>query len=117
MAAQQYRAASTLVLLRHGQSEWNLANLFTGWHDVALTEQGRGEAKEAGKLLKAEGVEFDATFTSLLKRAITTQNIALEEMDRQWYPVTRSWRLNERHYGALQGLNKAETTEKYGEAQ
>ena len=111
------RFASTLVLLRHGQSEWNLANLFTGWHDVNLTDQGRAEAREAGKLLKEEGLEFDATFTSLLKRAISTQNIALEEMDRQWYPVTRTWRLNERHYGALQGLNKTETVQKYGEEQ
>jgi 2,3-bisphosphoglycerate-dependent phosphoglycerate mutase len=84
---------------------------------VNLTDQGRAEAREAGKLLKEEGLEFDATFTSLLKRAISTQNIALEEMDRQWYPVTRTWRLNERHYGALQGLNKTETVQKYGEEQ
>jgi 2,3-bisphosphoglycerate-dependent phosphoglycerate mutase len=103
-----------LVLLRHGQSTWNLENLFTGWVDVDLTEQGRAEARAAGQLLKAEGFEFQLTFTSVLKRAIRTLWIALDEMDRMWLPVERSWRLNERHYGALQGLNKAETVAKYG---
>jgi 2,3-bisphosphoglycerate-dependent phosphoglycerate mutase len=103
-----------LVLLRHGQSTWNLENLFTGWVDVDLTEQGRNEARAAGSLLKQEGFEFQQVFTSVLKRAIRTMWIALDEMDRMWLPVERSWRLNERHYGALQGLNKAETVAKYG---
>ena len=106
-----------LVLLRHGESVWNKENLFTGWTDVDLSEQGRGEAREAGQLLKSEGYSFDVAFTSVLKRAIRTQWIALDEMDRMWVPVTGDWRLNERHYGALQGLNKAETAAKYGEAQ
>jgi 2,3-bisphosphoglycerate-dependent phosphoglycerate mutase len=106
--------AGQLVLLRHGQSTWNLENLFTGWVDVDLTEQGRNEARAAGKLLKEEGFEFQQVFTSVLKRAIRTMWIALDEMDRMWLPVERSWRLNERHYGALQGLNKSETVEKYG---
>ena len=106
-----------LVLLRHGQSQWNLENRFTGWHDVDITEQGAAEAKLAGELLKAEGFEFDLVFTSVLKRAIRTMWTVLDELDQMWVPVTRSWRLNERHYGALQGLNKAETTEKYGEEQ
>jgi 2,3-bisphosphoglycerate-dependent phosphoglycerate mutase len=106
-----------LVLLRHGQSTWNLENLFTGWVDVDLTEQGRNEARAAGSLLKQEGFEFQQVFTSVLKRAIRTMWIALDEMDRMWLPVERSWRLNERHYGALQGLNKAETVEKYGAEQ
>ena len=106
-----------LVLLRHGQSTWNLENLFTGWVDVDLTEQGRNEARAAGKLLKQEGFEFQQVFTSVLKRAIRTMWIALDEMDRMWLPVERSWRLNERHYGALQGLNKSETVEKYGAEQ
>ena len=109
--------AHKLVLLRHGQSEWNKSNQFTGWVDVDLTEKGRTEAQSAGQLLKKEGFEFDQIFTSVLKRAIRTLWIALDEMDRMWLPVERSWRLNERHYGALQGLNKAETTEKYGEEQ
>jgi 2,3-bisphosphoglycerate-dependent phosphoglycerate mutase len=106
-----------LVLLRHGQSQWNLENLFTGWTDVDLTEKGREEAKESGRLIKAEGIELDRCFTSVLKRAIRTLWIALDEMDLMWLPVERSWRLNEKHYGALQGLNKAETLQKYGEEQ
>lgn len=106
-----------LVLLRHGQSTWNLDNLFTGWVDVDLTEQGRHEARAAGRLLKAEGFEFQLTFTSMLKRAIRTLWIALDEMDRLWLPEERSWRLNERHYGALQGLNKSATVAKYGAEQ
>jgi 2,3-bisphosphoglycerate-dependent phosphoglycerate mutase len=106
-----------LVLLRHGQSEWNVANLFTGWHDVDLTELGRQEARSAGRELKATGIRFDYCYTSLLKRAIRTLWIALDEMDRMWLPVEKSWRLNERHYGALQGLDKAQTVEKHGEAQ
>lgn len=106
-----------LVLVRHGQSVWNLENLFTGWVDVDLTEQGRNEAREAGRLLKAQGYEFDLAFTSLLKRAIRTLWLVLDEMDLMWLPVERSWQLNERHYGALQGLNKAETVEKHGAEQ
>jgi 2,3-bisphosphoglycerate-dependent phosphoglycerate mutase len=106
-----------LVLVRHGQSQWNLQNLFTGWVDVDLTEQGRTEAKAAGQLLKAEGFTFDLAFTSLLKRAIRTLWITLDEMDLMWLPVERSWRLNERHYGALQGLDKAQTVEKHGAEQ
>jgi 2,3-bisphosphoglycerate-dependent phosphoglycerate mutase len=106
-----------LVLLRHGQSEWNVANLFTGWTDVDLTDQGRIEARQAGKELKATGIRFDYAYTSTLKRAIRTLWIALDEMDRMWLPVEKSWRLNERHYGALQGLDKAQTVEKHGEAQ
>ena len=108
--------AFNLVLLRHGESTWNLENRFTGWTDVGLTARGEEEARAAGRLLQAEGLEFDATQTSLLTRAILTLQIALEELDRVWLPVERTWRLNERHYGALQGLNKKETTEKYGEA-
>ena len=107
----------TLALLRHGQSTWNLENLFTGWTDVDLTEQGRGEAVEAGRLLAAEGIEFDQVYTSVLKRAIRTLWIALDTMDRMWLPVERSWRLNERHYGALQGLDKIQTAAKHGDAQ
>jgi 2,3-bisphosphoglycerate-dependent phosphoglycerate mutase len=107
----------TLVLLRHGQSTWNLENRFTGWTDVGLTEQGENEAHSAGKLLLAEGYTFDITITSVLKRAIKTMWIAMEEMDLEWLPVYRHWRLNERHYGALQGLNKAEMAIKFGEAQ
>jgi len=107
----------TLVLLRHGESEWNKKNLFTGWTDVDLSETGMEEAKSAGQLLKAEGFDFDVCYTSYLKRAIHTLNIALDQMDREWLPVIKSWKLNERHYGALQGLNKAETAEKYGEDQ
>jgi 2,3-bisphosphoglycerate-dependent phosphoglycerate mutase len=106
-----------VVLLRHGQSAWNLENRFTGWTDVDLTEQGRAEAAEAGRLLKAEGYAFDRVYTSVLKRAIRTMLIALDELDQLWLPVTRSWRLNERHYGALQGLNKSETAAKHGEEQ
>jgi len=106
-----------LVLLRHGESIWNKENLFTGWTDVDLSEKGREEAGEAGRVLKAEGYTFDVAYTSVLKRAIRTLWIALDEMDLMWIPVIRDWRLNERHYGALQGLNKAETAAKYGEAQ
>ena len=106
-----------LVLIRHGESVWNKENLFTGWTDVDLSETGRAEAVEAGKVLKAEGFDFDVCYTSYLKRAIHTLNITLEGMDREWLPVIKSWKLNERHYGALQGLNKAETAEKYGEDQ
>ncbi len=103
-----------LVLVRHGQSSWNLKNLFTGWVDVDLTELGLKEAREAGKLLKAEGYAFDLVFTSVLKRAIRTMWTILDEMDLMWLPVERTWRLNERHYGALQGLDKAETVAKHG---
>jgi 2,3-bisphosphoglycerate-dependent phosphoglycerate mutase len=106
-----------LVLLRHGESTWNKENRFTGWTDVDLSEKGRQEAKEAGVVLRAEGCTFDVAHTSVLKRAIRTLWIALDEMDLMWIPVHRSWRLNERHYGALQGLNKAETAAKFGEAQ
>jgi 2,3-bisphosphoglycerate-dependent phosphoglycerate mutase len=106
-----------IVLLRHGESAWNKENRFTGWKDVDLTEKGIAEARSAGKLLAREGYDFDFTFTSLLKRAIRTLNLALEEMDRSWLPVEKDWRLNERHYGALTGLNKAETAEKFGEQQ
>lgn len=103
-----------IVLLRHGQSTWNLENRFTGWTDVDLTDLGREEARKAGELLKAEGFKFDIAYTSVLKRAIRTLWIALDEMDMMWLPVEKSWRLNERHYGALQGLNKSETAEKFG---
>lgn len=106
-----------LVLLRHGESIWNRENCFTGWVDVGLSEQGQAEAHAAGELLRREGFVFDVAFTSVLKRAIKTLWVALEEMDRMWIPVRHSWRLNERHYGALQGLNKAETAAKFGEAQ
>ena len=106
-----------LVLLRHGQSQWNLENRFTGWTDVDLTDTGRAEARQAGELMKAEGFAFDLAFTSVLRRAIRTLWIALEAMDRMWVPVTPDWRLNERHYGALQGLNKAETAQRFGEEQ
>lgn len=106
-----------LVLLRHGQSTWNNENRFTGWTDVDLTDKGREEARAAGRLLKAEGFAFDLVFTSVLKRAIWTSILTLDELDQLWLPVERSWRLNERHYGALQGLNKAETAEKHGEDQ
>ena len=107
----------TLVLLRHGESTWNKENRFTGWTDVDLSDRGREEAKAAGQLLKDGGYRFDVAFTSVLKRAIRTLWIALDELDLMWIPVTKSWRLNERHYGALQGLNKAETAAKHGEAQ
>lgn len=106
-----------LILCRHGQSDWNLKNLFTGWMDVDLTERGIEEAKEAGRVLADAGYRFDVAYTSVLKRAIRTLWLILDEMDLMWIPVKRSWRLNERHYGALQGLNKAETAEKYGEDQ
>lgn len=106
-----------VVLLRHGESVWNKENRFTGWTDVDLSDKGRQEAKEAGKLLKKEGFAFDLAFTSVLKRAIRTLWTVLDEMDLMWIPVERTWRLNERHYGALQGLNKAETAEKFGEEQ
>jgi len=106
-----------LVLLRHGQSQWNLENRFTGWTDVDLTDQGREEAKAAGRVLKEKGFVFDKAHTSVLKRAIRTLWIALDELDQMWLPVRRDWRLNERHYGALQGLNKSETAEKHGEEQ
>jgi 2,3-bisphosphoglycerate-dependent phosphoglycerate mutase len=107
----------TVVLLRHGESTWNKENRFTGWTDVDLTDKGRGEAAEAGRLLNAEGLTFDIAFTSVLKRALRTCWITRDEMDLLWIPVEKSWRLNERHYGALQGLNKAETTAKHGEEQ
>ncbi|MBK6799680.1 MAG: 2,3-diphosphoglycerate-dependent phosphoglycerate mutase [Acidobacteria bacterium] len=104
----------TLVLLRHGESDWNRENRFTGWTDVDLSEKGFQEAIEAGQEMKKAGYVFDVAYTSLLKRAIKTLNIALDQMDLQWIPVYKTWRLNERHYGALQGLNKAETAEKHG---
>jgi 2,3-bisphosphoglycerate-dependent phosphoglycerate mutase len=106
-----------IVLIRHGESTWNLENRFTGWTDVDLTPTGEAQARQAGRLLKAEGYEFDMAFTSVLRRAIRTLWLTLDEMERHWLPVTNSWRLNERHYGALQGLNKAETAQKYGDAQ
>ena len=106
-----------LVLLRHGESLWNRENRFTGWTDVDLSEQGREEARRAGRLLREEGYAFDVAYTSVLKRAIKTLWLALEEMDLMWIPVAHSWRLNERHYGALQGLNKAEMAAKFGERQ
>lgn len=107
----------TLILLRHGQSEWNEKNLFTGWMDVRLTEKGRGEAARAGELLAEAGLAPDVLHTSLLSRAIQTANLALDTADRLWIPVTRSWRLNERHYGALQGKDKAQTLEEFGNEQ
>ncbi len=106
-----------VVLLRHGESVWNMENRFTGWTDVDLSERGLSEAHRAGQLLKAQGYVFDVAFTSVLKRAIRTLWITLDEMDQMWIPVQNSWRLNERHYGALQGLNKAETAAKYGDQQ
>lgn len=106
-----------LVLVRHGESEWNRLNLFTGWHDVDLSEQGRSEAGQCGRLLREEGFDFDVCYTSYLKRAIHTLNYMLEEMDREWLPVIKSWKLNERHYGALQGLNKADMAKQYGDEQ
>jgi 2,3-bisphosphoglycerate-dependent phosphoglycerate mutase len=106
-----------LVLLRHGESTWNKENRFTGWTDVDLTEKGVEEARAAGRLLASEGYDFEFTFTSVLRRAIRTLHFALEEMDRLWLPVEKDWHLNERHYGALQGLNKSETAAKFGEAQ
>ncbi len=106
-----------LVFIRHGQSEWNLKNLFTGWVDVNLSEKGEQEAKEAGRKLKEAGIEFDQAYTSVLTRAIKTLHFALEESGQLWVPETKTWRLNERHYGALQGQNKAEAAEKFGEEQ
>src|SRR5579885_3651008 len=106
-----------LVLVRNGESEWNKENRFTGWTDVDLSERGRQEAKEAGAVLRSGGYTFDVAYTSVLKRAIRTLWIVLDEMDLMWIPVHRSWQLNERHYGALQGLNKSEMAEKFGEAQ
>jgi 2,3-bisphosphoglycerate-dependent phosphoglycerate mutase len=106
-----------VVLLRHGESTWNKENRFTGWTDVDLSEKGKEEARKAGRLLKKEGYTFDIAYTSVLKRAIRTLWIVLDEMDLMWIPVIRNWRLNERHYGALQGLNKTETAQKYGDAQ
>ncbi|HSS94867.1 MAG TPA: 2,3-bisphosphoglycerate-dependent phosphoglycerate mutase, partial [Candidatus Dormibacteraeota bacterium] len=109
------RHLGTLVLLRHGQSTWNLENLFTGWHDVSLSELGIKEAKEAGRQMQAAGLAPTVVHTSLLIRAIQTADLALAEMSRTWIPVRRCWRLNERHYGALQGLNKKQTAERFGE--
>lgn len=106
-----------LVLVRHGESEWNKLNLFTGWTDVDLSEKGHEEAAQGGRTLKEEGYDFDVAYTSYLKRAIHTLNHILDEMDRNWIPVYKAWQLNERHYGALQGLNKAETAAKYGDEQ
>jgi 2,3-bisphosphoglycerate-dependent phosphoglycerate mutase len=109
--------SAKVVLLRHGESEWNKENRFTGWKDVDLSEKGLAEAKDAGRLMKEAGLAFDVAFTSVLRRAIKTLDIALDGMDLLWIPVTKHWRLNERHYGALQGLNKAETAAQHGEAQ
>ena len=106
-----------LILVRHGQSVWNVENLFTGWHDVDLSEQGRQEAAQAGREILREKLAVDIAFTSVLKRAIRTEWLMLEQLELMWLPVTRSWRLNERHYGALQGLNKAQTVERHGEEQ
>ena len=106
-----------LVLIRHGESEWNEKNLFTGWTDVDLTVNGTQEAQSAGQLLKENGFDFDICYTSYLKRAIHTLNLLLEKLDLEWLPVIKSWKLNERHYGAMQGLNKAETAQKYGDEQ
>ena len=110
-------AVTKLVLVRHGESEWNKENRFTGWTDVELSDKGRSEAKSAGKLLKEQGFSFDFAYTSVLKRAIHTLWNVLDELEQQWLPVEKSWKLNERHYGALQGLNKAETAQKYGDDQ
>jgi len=109
--------AHKLILLRHGQSEWNLKNLFTGWTDVDLTDKGREEATEAARLIQEEGLDFDLAYTSTLKRAIRTLWLVMDGMERMWVPVTRAWELNERHYGALQGLDKAETVRRHGEEQ
>jgi len=116
MATGSGHGPGVLVLLRHGQSTWNLENLFTGWHDVPLSERGSAEAVEAGRLMTEAGLAPDVVHTSVLVRAIQTADLALGAMGRTWIPVRRSWRLNERHYGALQGLNKKETAEKYGDA-
>lgn len=117
MSNSKSDAPFRVVLLRHGESQWNKENRFTGWTDVDLSDKGREEARAAGRLLKAEGYSFDFVYTSVLKRAIWTSILALDELDQLWLPVERDWRLNERHYGALQGLNKAETAAKHGEAQ
>jgi 2,3-bisphosphoglycerate-dependent phosphoglycerate mutase len=117
METKEARLPGKLILVRHGQSTWNVENLFTGWHDVDLSDTGRAEAARAGTELLREQLAVDVAFTSVLKRAIRTLWIILDQMDRMWVPVERSWRLNERHYGALQGLNKAQTVEKHGEAQ
>ena len=110
-------SSATLILLRHGESEWNALNLFTGWVDVDLTEKGRAEAVRAGELHQGAGRQPHVLYTSLRRRAINTANLTLDKADRHWIPVHRDWRLNERHYGALQGLNKAETKAKYGDEQ
>ena len=110
-------AVTKLVLVRHGESQWNNENRFTGWYDVDLSEKGRGEAKAAGKLLKDEGFAFDFAYTSVLKRAIHTLWSVLDELDQAWLPTEKTWKLNERHYGALQGLDKSETAAKYGDEQ
>ena len=117
MAEHAPRPSGKLILVRHGQSTWNVENLFTGWTDVELSAQGREEAAQAGRELLKEQLTVDLAFTSVLKRAIRTLWIMLDEMDRMWLPVERAWRLNERHYGALQGLNKAQTVAQHGEAQ
>src|SRR6201992_1978597 len=117
MSIEEATMPGKLILVRHGQSVWNVENLFTGWHDVDLSDQGRKEAAQAGRELLKENLAVDIAFTSGLKRAIRTLWLMLDEMDRMWIPVETSWRLNERHYGALQGLNKAQTVEKHGEAQ
>jgi 2,3-bisphosphoglycerate-dependent phosphoglycerate mutase len=117
MASDRSGAPGRLVLLRHGQSTWNLENLFTGWHDVPLSAKGEEEAREAGRLMEREGLRPDVVHTSVLVRSIQTTEITLAAMGRSWIPVRRSWRLNERHYGALQGLNKKETAERYGAEQ
>ena len=106
-----------LVMIRHGESTWNQENRFTGWADVDITEKGIAEARRAGRMLKAHGLDFDVAYTSVLRRAVRTLWLCLDEMDRMWLPTVHSWRLNERHYGALQGLNKAETAARYGEQQ
>ncbi len=117
MTTEASESTYTLILLRHGESEWNAKNLFTGWVDEDLSDKGRSEAARAGELLKDDGLLPDVLHTSFLRRAINTANLALDVADRHWIPVRRSWRLNERHYGALQGLDKAATREKYGEKQ
>ncbi|MEA3109101.1 MAG: 2,3-bisphosphoglycerate-dependent phosphoglycerate mutase [Gammaproteobacteria bacterium] len=117
MNEEDFTVTGKLILVRHGQSVWNVENLFTGWHDVDLSDLGRREAEQAGDELLAEKLEPNIAFTSVLKRAIRTLWLILDTMDRMWIPVERNWRLNERHYGALQGLNKAQTVEQYGEAQ
>jgi 2,3-bisphosphoglycerate-dependent phosphoglycerate mutase len=117
MSSQQKHTSHQLVLLRHGESEWNRQNLFSGWTDVDLSDHGKEEITHAGRLLKEHAFSFDVAFTSVLKRAIRTLWIVLDEMDLMWIPVIRDWHLNERHYGALQGLNKSETTKQYGEEQ